>query len=256
MLVSQRAVVGAVYGRLTVVREAMLCGNLRKVRCRCSCGTVLDVSVYNVLSGNTKSCGCYKLDRVTKGPNIAWREGSVYRIELTRRSGDVEYTFVSAQDYPLVQPYRWFVVQQGRCKYAAANRKRGDCVPMHRMLMRESLTLLLEVDHRDGDGLNNRRNNLRMATRLENTRNTTCSWSNTGYKGVHKNARGRYVARIGLESKQIHIGVFSKARDAAIAYNEQALLLYGDFAALNELDSEKIIFPRVSAISHDSLSER
>lgn len=91
------------------------------------------------------------------------------------------------------------------------------------------------VDHIDGDGLNNRRSNLRAATHTQNMRNRRPSKVNrTGYKGVEWDAKGKcWRARIRVDKSRIGLGSFDSKHDAARAYNEAAKRLHGDFARLN-----------------------
>lgn len=86
------------------------------------------------------------------------------------------------------------------------------------------------VDHRNGDGLDNRRANLRPATAAQNAANQQLSIANTtGYKGVSLYRNGRFRASI----QRRHLGYFDTAADAARAYDAAALDLFGDFAHLN-----------------------
>ena len=96
----------------------------------------------------------------------------------------------------------------------------------------------MEVDHRNRNRLDNRRCNLRFATRLQNQANlSTRVNSETGFKGVNfDKRRGKYRARIGHNGMQIHLGTFVSKLDAARAYNEAAAEHFGEFACLNQVD--------------------
>ena len=89
-----------------------------------------------------------------------------------------------------------------------------------------------DIDHIDGDGLNNRLENLRQATRSENCWNRGAQSTNTsGYKGVcwHKN-RNKWVASITADGRQKHLGYFKTPELAYAAYCDAAVILHGDFA--------------------------
>ena len=95
-----------------------------------------------------------------------------------------------------------------------------------------------QIDHIDGNPLNNRIENLRVATQSENQQNTKIRSNNTtGYKGVyfHK-LTGKYAAQARLNGKCIHIGLFTCPKEAAIAYNKAAKELFGEFARCNAIE--------------------
>ena len=92
----------------------------------------------------------------------------------------------------------------------------------------------LDVDHIDGDGLNNRRSNLRACTHTENGRNRKLSKNNTsGLKGVNAREAGKWQAMIKTSGRILHLGVFDSKMEAAKAYDAAALRLYGEFARTN-----------------------
>lgn len=104
-------------------------------------------------------------------------------------------------------------------------------VALHRLIM----GFPVECDHRDRDGLNCRRSNLRIATRSQNGMNRTWPQSETfHYRGVHRSHR-KWVASIQCNRKQIYLGIFSTPEEAALAYNDAALKHHGEFAVLNEI---------------------
>ena len=93
----------------------------------------------------------------------------------------------------------------------------------------------IEVDHRDGDGLNNCRSNLRVATAAQNQHNQRLRIdSTTGLKGTyfHEGA-GKFKAQITVNRKVKGLGHFTSPYDAARAYDGAALEAFGDFAMTN-----------------------
>lgn len=97
----------------------------------------------------------------------------------------------------------------------------------------------LVVDHINGDKLDNREENLRIATRGENNRNVKKTWtSSSQYKGVtHQPDQDKpWVAQIGYGRERIYLGAFYHEREAANIYNLAAKQLFGEFADLNVLD--------------------
>ncbi|MFA6118161.1 MAG: HNH endonuclease [Sphingomonas sp.] len=94
----------------------------------------------------------------------------------------------------------------------------------------------VHIDHINGNGLDNRRSNLRGATQRQNLQNAGRRVDNTsGFKGVYySQASKKWAAQIRYEGKQKYLGLFHDARDAAKAYNAAALKYFGAFARLNE----------------------
>jgi hypothetical protein len=89
-----------------------------------------------------------------------------------------------------------------------------------------------DIDHEDGDGLNNQLSNLRLATESQNLANSKKRSDNsTGWKGVSFNKGfGRYIAQIGANGKKYYLGHFATAEDAHAAYVEAAKKYHGEFA--------------------------
>lgn len=95
----------------------------------------------------------------------------------------------------------------------------------------------LEIDHKNGNKLDNRIFNLRTATRLENCRNLSRrNDNNSGFKGVSRRTdTGRWRARIKNNLVEHALGTFDSAIEAAIAYNKAAKRIHGKFAKLNKI---------------------
>jgi len=109
--------------------------------------------------------------------------------------------------------------------------RRKTTIRMHRFILSAKAGDL--VDHRDGDGLNNQKVNLRLATTAQNGRNQRRRADNrSGFKGVKANG-SKWMARIRANNQRIFIGNFSTKEDAARAYDAVARLLFGEFARLN-----------------------
>jgi hypothetical protein len=104
-------------------------------------------------------------------------------------------------------------------------------VYMHRSVLRAPKGKL--VDHRDMDGLNNLRSNLRIATQSENQRNRRSSPHTSRYKGVSIYRGNRWRAKIVLNGHQTHVGHFVDEVEAARAYDKKARELFGEFARTN-----------------------
>ena len=143
-------------------------------------------------------------------------------------------TIVDDDDYDhLVAMGAWRVKSDPRTSYAIKNvhtegRKRT--VRMHTFLTGWPL-----VDHINGDGLDNRRENLRPATSVQNGANSRLSSRNTsGFKGVSRAARpGWWQVKIQIRGIGKHLGIYEDPIQAALAYDRAALAASGEFARLN-----------------------
>ncbi len=146
---------------------------------------------------------------------------------------------VSAEDFDELNKYKWHARDNhGNTFYAlrCGERKNGRkrFVQMHRAVMRYDGPLL--VDHINGDGLDNRRANLRVVTAEQNSYNRRkisrrCS---SKYKGVSWVGReGRWQALIRYKGIKKFLGYFDDEIEAAKRYDESAKELYGEFAFLN-----------------------
>lgn len=87
-----------------------------------------------------------------------------------------------------------------------------------------------DIDHADGDPMNNRIANLRLATVQQNMRNTRVrANSRVGIKGVRKTPFGRFQARITVAHREIYLGTFRTAEEAGQAFKQAALHYHGEF---------------------------
>lgn len=95
----------------------------------------------------------------------------------------------------------------------------------------------LEVDHINRDKLDNRRENLRLCTRLQNNRNRSKFKNNkTGYKGVYKK-RSKYQSTIRIEGKTYYLGTFNTIEEAHAVYTEKARQVHGEYYYENNLEN-------------------
>lgn len=136
-----------------------------------------------------------------------------------------------------VQEYRWNLSNLGYCYRMEKGSKRGRMIYLHREIMSliGNLPKTALIDHVNSNRLDNRAVNLRIASQSENMCNRgPTSRNKSGYKGVyeHKSSR-KWRAYIKKDYKQVYLGVFDTKEEAAIAYNNAALELHGQFAYLN-----------------------
>lgn len=146
-------------------------------------------------------------------------------------------TFIDDEDYHLVSGYNWCCLQYAGKHYAVSNTK-GKQVRLHRIIL--GVLPHQQVDHINGNGLNNLRSNLRICEPSDNYKNRKLGKNNTtGYKGVipvlSKKGVVKFQAAIYVNNKKKHLGTYDTAKDAAKAYNAGAIQYHGDFACLNNL---------------------
>ena len=150
-----------------------------------------------------------------------------------------ETFLVSRQDFSLISNMTWRLKRKKHYIYALKSVKAT--IPMHRIIMElklnRKLTRQESVDHINGNTLDNRRSNLRLASNKENARNSRKSAKNTtGYKGVYKvfgSEEKPWKAAIYVNGKSVHLGCFANLTQAAKAYDQAAILYFGKFAKLN-----------------------
>lgn len=143
---------------------------------------------------------------------------------------------IDDEDAPLLEGKRIVLHRAGGIDYAMNKEKASKRIYIHRIIM--GVAKGFSIDHIDGNGLNNKKENLRICSHAENMRNRKIAKSNhVGFKGVYfdkrRKGRKKYRARITCDSKVHNIGTFFTPEEAAIAYDKLALKLHGSFARLN-----------------------
>ena len=157
------------------------------------------------------------------------------RIFLTR--GFV--ALVSNKDYRRLSEHKWYAQPNGATIYAIREIRfngRSTTERMHRVVLGLPIGRHPDVDHRDSDGLNNQRSNLRTCTRLQNTahRRKQKNGTTSKYKGVSWHTQcEKWVCSLRRHGKFIYLGLFQSEEDAARAYDAAAIKHFGEFALLN-----------------------
>jgi hypothetical protein len=141
---------------------------------------------------------------------------------------DRPVAIVDDEDFNRLNTYRWHIHSAG---YAVRNHRGADGVRTSRLLHHEVLRVNTEVDHKNGNKLDNRKENLRVCTHSKNGANCKITQRNTsGFKGVSfEKSTGRWKAYLSTKT----LGRFDTAEEAARAYDRVALLAYEEFAILN-----------------------
>ena len=136
---------------------------------------------------------------------------------------------VDIQDFAYLSKFSWSVSKEGNKFYA----QKYGIGKMHRFILGLPRGDKRVVDHINGDGLDNRRSNLRLCTRGQNLMNKKPNRKgSSAFKGVSKR-RDKFVTKIRLGGKDFHIGTFTSEVEAAKAYDHKARELFGEFAWCN-----------------------
>ena len=222
--------VGMQFTYLTVKKK--IDGIGKKYLCHCKCGKDVIVKACYLKSGETKSCGCYSRDRISKtmidihskkynnyelyddyaiiktsqNKNIMIDVNDVERCKRIRWQVDVSTMYVRGWDYNVSPPKKYY---------------------LHRFLLNVEDGNIV-VDHINGNRLDNRKNNLRTCTQAENSRNS--NKKTNGYPGVTYYG---WVAKITINGKTINLGSFDTEEEAIQARIEAENKYHGEFGYYN-----------------------
>lgn len=146
------------------------------------------------------------------------------------------HTLIDDEDFELISRYRWYSHNyRGIYNYAETTireNKKKSTLKMHGLIM--GALPGQQVDHKNHDTLDNRKENLRVCTNTQNSQNRQRTWGVSSFKGVrwHKGTE-KWHSRIMFNKKGVSLGLFSDEEDAARAYDRAALEYFGEFAFLN-----------------------
>jgi len=179
------------------------------------------------------------LDRICVWPVMVYRRvryGYAFRrIALTQG----RFAIVEQEGYYALSRFKWTLLNCHRRQYAIRSvwderERKNRHIFMHRLVMSPPDDMY--VDHINGDGLDNRRANLRVVSRLHNcwNRRKQATPSSSRFKGVTKRKGSKkWKACIRFDKRLIDLGLFEDEVEAGRAYDEAARRYYGEFAQLN-----------------------
>lgn len=163
-------------------------------------------------------------------PNPDDPTGQTMLVPLTKG----KFALIDASDAELIGECRWFAHRVRGLWYAITGGK--PMTLMHR-LIRSDVTG--DIDHENRNGLDNRRSNLRPATRSQNIANRAAAAPRSGFKGVRRSSpNGGWTAYIKVRGVHIHLGTFATPEEAARVRDARAVIEFGEFAELNFVSDE------------------
>lgn len=230
---SIRNLVGSVFGRLTVISmsdERRGKGNLICWNCICECGKTVSVMGISLTQEHTKSCGCYNKDRISqrsKKYNDYDLESKEYGVGRT--SQGIEFIF-DKNDFDKIKEYCWSVDSKGYLQ--AKIPRQSKMITFHRLILDFPNC---DVDHVNRNRLDNRRSNLRLATKSQNRYNTSMKKSNNSgvigiKKIVHNSGKTVFIASLAKDKKEVLNKTFENFEDAVIARLQAEKEYFGEFA--------------------------
>lgn len=146
---------------------------------------------------------------------------------------------IDEEDEKRVRKYEWISHKRDNTVYA---RMRHVRIPDHHRSLHRYIVKAprgVNVDHINGNGLDNRRSNLRLCSHAQNLRNRKARSSEaltSKFKGVSLSPSNTWRASIGYNGKNIYLGSFKTEIDAALAYDRAALKWHGEFARTNAME--------------------
>ena len=226
---------GDKYGRLTIIEEVEphitpSGQKQRMILCSCDCGTSepFEVTLNNLRSGHTTSCGCVRKEKakeIHKKYNTYDLETYEYGVGYTTKG---EEFYFDKEDYQKIKEYAWYLDKDGYVVTKDADTKK--MIRMHRLVMNASEGM--DIDHRHRKTNDNRKSQLREVTRSQNLMNRGIQKNSisgvTGVTWYKKNSK--WIAQIYVNEKRIYLGSFTNIEDAIQARLEAEKKYFGGFS--------------------------
>ena len=230
---------GLKYGRLLVLKRVEDYIDSKGMHysqwlCQCDCGNYVKAVGNRLKSGNTKSCGCLKLEKTIKtGKANKIKRKRYNKFDLSGQYG-IGYTFKNEQfyfdleDYNKIKDICWHINKNG---YVVARSIEGKTLQMHCLIMGTNNSKQV-IDHIVTEHKNdNRKQNLRITTQEYNGKNRKKGKNNkSGVTGVHwHKAQQKWAAFISINKKVKYLGYFKNIEDAIKIRKEAEIKYYGEY---------------------------
>lgn len=236
-IMSEHGVPGS---RLTVIRRINNYVNPNGTQyamwnCLCECGNNINARGDHLRDGSILSCGCYQKEKT----NIALKQYNIYELNLQDEHGiyGIGYTtntnepfYFDMEDYYLIKDYCWSKHQSSETYCYIATKINGKSIRLHQIIGCKN------YDHIDRNTFNNRKYNLRVATKSQNALNKSVSKNNTSQIiGVSQTYSGSWNARLKKDGKLVFNKTFKTKKEAIIARLQQEIIFCGEFAPQKHL---------------------
>lgn len=219
---------GQKFGKLTVLKRTKNKGKNIMWECECDCGNPIHsiVSSTNLKTGNVKSCGCIGREKTIERNKCPKKNNyTFYNEYIEGETKEGEKFIIDKEDFEKIKNYQWHSHYVNRKKNYVSCIFNGKRLYIHRIIM-NCLEEDKVVDHIDGNPLNNRKNNLRICTKAENSRNLCLYDSELRGISIRGNS---YGAKITFNGKNIWLGSFASLEDAQKARDNAELIYFGKF---------------------------
>ena len=237
----KRNLSGATFGRWTVIEQTDDYINPSGIHyarwlCECSCDkhTRKAVAQSTLLNGESQSCGCLSKEIASKTHKKYndYNYSNDYGVGYCHNTGS-EFYF-DWEDFDKIKNFCWreAVQPDGYRKVVTDISKEQKNIPLHKLIVNYEL-----CDHDNRNPFDNRKSNLRKATKNDNSRNKSLQHNNTsGISGVSfRKDCEKWRARIVVENKEIHLGTFKSKEEAVIARLQAEKEYFGEFAPQRHL---------------------
>ena len=224
---------GQRFGRLVVIERAenfiLPSGQPQTAwLCQCDCGNILKTRSFSLTNGTTKSCGCLAKElRVARMKKYnTYDLSGEYGIGYTSKG---EEFYFDLEDYDKIKDYYWLKTEYGYIH--STNRKDKQYVFLHRLVMNINDPEII-CDHINCNKIDNRKNNLRIATRSGNATNRPpYEKSVSGYSGVtFDKTKNKWLVRIYINHKQVNLGCYDNLDEAIAKRLKAEEKYYGEFS--------------------------
>lgn len=208
--------------------------------CLCDCGQEITIEAYKIKSYDK----CWKCKRGNFYKELKYiGDDQVELIVPSKKYGDCSI-YIDKEDLGMVLSFWWGIIKhhgvlyaQGWCRRHDDGRRRGG--RLHQFILGFPNKI---IDHKNHNGLDNRKTNLRLATPSQSTANRRISKNKAvPFNGVsYIKKKNLYVVQLSKDNKIMNFGRFKNPLIAAAKYNEMALKYHGEFAVLNTFTKEQI----------------